>query len=1135
MRSGTFRIYLLGEPRFEFDGATHMFSAPPKTLPLLAYLLMHRHAPISREALAGALWPEARAADAFANLRRHLQYLDKTLPPAAEQQPWIEATRKTLLWNAQSAYWLDVELFETESRDAARRSHAVRLYAGDLCAGSDEEWLFFDRERLRTLQLANLASLCAQARERGQFVEASQYAQLILALDPWREDALRMILEMRALLGDRAGAIAQYETFVENLANELGVDPSEETIDLYERLRGSPGAPAELFAPLPYRERQPLIGRSNELATLREQWMRATQGHAKLVLIGGDAGIGKSALLENLADIAIADGGRVLRGASGTDEGAPYQVLAQALREEMPVESYLTEFSEDGDRLRLFEKFAELLSACEARTPVLVAMEDLHWAGNASVELLRYLVMRLTRSRVLFAGTYREGEVHRGHPLRALRRQLNGSGRLVNVALSALNVDDVAELAKSRVSRPLDAALVQRIHERTGGNPLFVVELLHHIMEAGTESIPQSVLEIVDQRLQRLSEDALVTVEACAIAGDGVSAEVLSEITGLCEADVTAALDVLVRRHILRQAAGSDSFAFVHEIIRSGVYERIPSSRRRHAHARMARILRELHGDHFSGIAASVGRHSELGGLSGEAAEAYAAAADAAAAVYGLSEAEHYAEKALQLAHSDEQRFRALRVLASVAGSRALREEQRAHVTAMRGIARGLSIREQGEALCIELDLLAAAGGANEQRALEELKRLAETEPYFAAAYSLRAGSRCARDGELKQAREALRAAVEGFRDAGDREGALRAYSALIEVCLDSGDPADTLLAEARSALGGESDARLEARLANVRTKALVKIRPLEAYEAAGEMLRCAKLAGDVWLETQAYGALGRAAAVVGRMDEARAQLRTCAELCAITGAGADLVRTLNWQGIAELRVANHESARVFAGEAARLARSQRMIVEEVQALSTLGAAWLYAGELESGTEHLQNALTLIEAHGLAGLRAGVINCLGETKIWKGDLKGGTALLEESIALVREQGDTDAELAYSIPLAMAYVAAGRVHQAQPAAAAISDQLERIAAFRFHPQAILWAAAHLLRFVGRQNEAEAFARRAYETYVQAYASIRDPQSRAAFERYAYNGLLIGTHERGEWIDDPVRAWFVPPSRWETQAV
>ena len=230
-RTANSRIHLLGQPRFTLFGQPHRFSAPPRTLPLLAYLLLHRNAHLTRQSVALALWPDDSEEAARTNLRRHLHHLKEALPSL--DTPWFVADGETLRWQADSQASFDVELFERRIA-AGELDEAVAIYAGDLLPSLYDDWIVADRERLRALYNGALETLLVRARSRREFALASEYAHRILLEDPWREDRLRQLMSIRYESGDRTGALRDFETFAQRLQSELNAEPMAETIALRE-------------------------------------------------------------------------------------------------------------------------------------------------------------------------------------------------------------------------------------------------------------------------------------------------------------------------------------------------------------------------------------------------------------------------------------------------------------------------------------------------------------------------------------------------------------------------------------------------------------------------------------------------------------------------------------------------------------------------------------------------------------------------------------------------------------------------------------------------------------------------------------------------------------------------------------
>lgn len=1114
------RIYLFGEPRFETGGAVHAFKAPPKTLPLLAYLLLNRRGPVARETLAAALWPDADQREAFSNLRRHLHYLLKALPPLNGNAPWIRAGQKTLAWNLDSPYWLDVETFETEIQERALRARAVRLYSGHLYERCVEDWIDFERERLRTLQLSALAQLAAEARERSSFVEALQYAQLILAADPWREDALRTIVDIRMLLGDRAGALAEYERFAERLRQELQTEPLGETQNLYQRIRGLKDAPAAEQARAT--GAVTLIGRQNEYATLRDEWQRAVRGEGRSVLLGGEAGIGKSTLVQALADSVTESGGSVLRGAATPHEDAAlaaFAPIADALDADLSAP-----LSSENERLRGFEHFAALLAQRAQSAPVLVIIEDLHWAGSTTFDLLRYLLLRLANAPVLFVATYREFQTPRTHPLRSLRRQLSKTRRCTTMALSALSREEAAALACLCAGKTLTDDLLQRIYERSDGNPLFVVELVRELRNSGPEAVPGSIHEIVRERLGRLGQDARALLQTAAVAGAFPSPELLVEITGFREADVLLALDELIASHFLRQRA--DGVTFVHDVIRQSVYEGIREDRRRAIHARAGLALRALYEDRFGDVAAAAAWHFENGGVTGAAAAAYGVAAQHAFDMYAVDEAAMYALKAMQLSADPRDRFQGLRILELVAGAQANRALQGQYLQQMRALSPELLEDERAHALLRTVDFAAGESHEAHQAALHELEELVRQMPGYAPALDLRAGEALSRHGDFVQAREPLQRALAAYSDGRDSDALLRCLTALFIVANLGGsqsalDEIREQIRRTRASLAPQADARLNARLMQAQSAALLDRDPVAAHEVAVAMLEHTQDANDLWLESRAHLLVGACAARRMLLGEAQSHLRRSAEIEAIVGRHREIARVRSWQVMVENRCADFESARLLGNDGLEAARACEAWDLIYSILGNLANTAVWAGDLQTARNNLTESLRLGEQRGYDN--SSQQSLLGEVEIGLGNLDRGVRLLEQARDAAAPQSRALSVHRVHLPLllGLAYLARGRENDARICAESIRSEIDAFACYYVHPQMHLWSAAQFLRMLG-YRESESFARAARIRLTEIAATIDDERTRTRFQDFVFNRLIAANAE----TQDPLKAWYLP---------
>lgn len=1118
------RIHLFGEPHFEHRGAAHAFAAPPKTLPLLAFLLLHRNAPVARETIATALWPESDREESLANLRRHLHYLNKALPQDASQVPWISASTRAVCWNVSAPYWLDVEVFEAQSQDRQYRAHAVRLYSGDLYERCADDWMFFERERLRSLQMSNLALLAADARARKAYLQALQYAQLMLALDPWREDALRSVLEIRGLLGDTAGALAEYERFAARLNAELGVGPSEETAQIYARLRRS-GARGTAHGSETADETQPLAGRKNELAMLADEWQRARQGRSHLFLIGGEAGVGKSTLLEALAGIARNDDAQVLRGAAATD--MPYQAFVDVLRHLPDATPTLHDIANrqpasSDDRLQFFDAIAQVLERAAAR-PTLVLLEDLHLAGAATLDLLRYLLGRLRDSPVLFAASYREHEIDRSHPLRAIRRQLARSGELSHLAVTPLDRQSAYDLLRSRASRPLTDESMNHIYEAADGNPLFMIEALHQLAQGDFERLPASVATMVHARLDSLNAQARMVAETAAVAGRQCTVELVAQTAGMREGEALRAFDELTERHIVRECMRTEpgEFTFVHDIVRQAVYEHIPAQARRRKHARLGRVLQELHARDLPEHAGVLARHFEQGGLHDEATQMYACAAEAALRLYALEEAQYCALKVRDLSGDPSAQARALFIIDSVARSRGARAERTDALQALGPIVAALAPGLQAEFWFRRAELLAVTNDPRAEEALEQLRAAAGGDACLHARFLLLRGEYLHQHGKHDEAMAELREAQRLFEEAGDVQSALACYPTWLAASISSGELGPEVIERITHA-EDLTDPRTAALTASARSSALYNYDPSGGYAAAEDMLHAARQAGDRGLEALAQRKLGNHAAQLNRLSTSESHLRLSAELTLASGHPYNIAAIRVDQMQVANRASHYKAAYEFYEEAFAAARACGSLDLQVRAQVYRCDADVLAGNFESAFENVRPLLEKAECAGLGGILPGIIYLLGTLQVGlESPVRGIDTILRARKIYSRFRIN---HANYPAILGLAYLCAGDVPRAQECARDLRDQKADVARLFYWPQASLWAAAQLFHFLGRGEDALEFAQAAYERYGEMLAGLHEGPMRDAFLIYRFNRAIVALHERGAWAGDPLKTWF-----------
>jgi DNA-binding SARP family transcriptional activator len=649
--------------------------ASRKAQALLAFLALPPGAAHPRDKLAALLWPELSAAPARANLRQVLFALRHAL---AGSDP-LQTDGDTVALDPARVD-IDTADFESALHDPTpeRLAAALALYRGDLLEGLRvqeapyEEWLAAERERLREGALEGLARLLTHQRSSGDLEAAVQTALRLLALDPLQEPVHRALMRLYAALGRRSDALRQYHLCVTALRRDLDVDPEAETKALYQDIVRRRAAAAVHGSgavtgggPDDRVERRwrpvddvPMVGRAAERARLAEALALAWAGRAQAVVLTGEAGIGKSRLVREVAGEVEARGGTVAAGlAFETEQVLPFRPWIAALRAgrllDPPSSDRLTPihraalghvFPEIGratapagefDFLRLFEAVAAIIRASAARQPVLIALEDLHWADEMSLRLLAFLCRQLRDAAVLVLLTVRDGE-----PSATLLHQTLGElrhdGRLTLLPIAPLSRAETAALAAEVIPhRP--RGLDEQIWHASRGNPFVAVETLRALSAgarapgAGDElPVATAVRTLVARQLNRLGEAGRRAAAAAAVIGREFDFALLPRVADLDEERAAEAVEELVRHRLLHDVGGR--FELAHDLIRQIVYDEILPPRRAVLHRRVAAAIEAAHGPDLAPHVTALATHYRLAAAWPEAAHYLERAGLAAAA-----------------------------------------------------------------------------------------------------------------------------------------------------------------------------------------------------------------------------------------------------------------------------------------------------------------------------------------------------------------------------------------------------------------------------------------------------------------------------------------------------------------------
>lgn len=706
-----------------------------KVQALLAYLVLHHERTHTRAYLAGLLWPDVSEEKARTSLRTALAILRKQLEiaPGLERGAYLYADELSVRWQPKAEWWCDAVEFVRQIEQARKSNRsedyetASQLYTGTLLDGWYDDWVLPLQERWQQWYADALERLIICYEEQHNAKAALDAAQRLIHLDPLREDAYRALMRAYAALGERAMVREHYYRCKQVLATQLRVNPSKATIQLYRTLMSTdishavstgegekavslpatqpqptPPAPAQHVSP---ESGLPMVGRETELAELLRIWGATRRGQGSVVMLEGEAGIGKTRLLQALSNHTVAAGGLNLTGGAYTlGASVPFAPVLEAIRApllETPslllsglAPAWRAELAmlwpalwavwsdlppnpplpSDHSQLRLFEALTQLVLHVSRSQPVLLVLEEMHWADSSTMSWLGYILRgrRFTNAPVMLILTLRPEEMVSQPALQEWQRMVLSTPGLHRLALGRLAPADVSSIVTAllnehRSEANLPSQVIQRLYTKSDGNPLFVVELMRSWQAAGlldltqpaegtppalqsvtaaTEAepslpLPQRLQIIIAERIAHLSENAQSLLRTAAAIGQTIPASLLLEAGELEHALALAALDELLRHGVLVSGAG-DQLHFSHEKLRETMYTGMNQLRQRALHGRIAAVLEKQNPNLYSDLAEQLAYHYSLSNQPARALEYEIQAGDRAVALGALSVAARY-------------------------------------------------------------------------------------------------------------------------------------------------------------------------------------------------------------------------------------------------------------------------------------------------------------------------------------------------------------------------------------------------------------------------------------------------------------------------------------------------------------
>jgi DNA-binding SARP family transcriptional activator/tetratricopeptide (TPR) repeat protein len=628
---------------------------------LFAFLVLNRHHSASRDELIDALWPARPPSSPTAGLSSVLARVRRAIGPG------VIAGRAQLVVRFDVDSEIDVETAVAAVPDAQRYLEAgdpkaaialvdvaLDIVGRRLLPEFDEPWVEAKRRELDALKPALLELRTRAGLTLGgvELAGAELTARTLAERYPYRESGHALLMEAQARHGNVAEAMQTYQRLRELLRDELGTAPSPSVVALHDRLLRSgsleeapapaPAPPvAAAWIPLPSLGSgggdRPFVGRQGALELLGTTWERATGGRLQFVVLVGEHGVGKTQLAARFARDMHSRGALVLYGRCDEEAIVAYQPFVEALRHALRHNdlastaqlagslrtlgrlvpeargSQVADHAEEPDsdagemgRFILFEAVCRILRYLASQQPALLILDDLHWADQPTLKLLRHMIRDLETSSLMVLGAFRGEEVPRDAGLAGVLADLRREHPLVRVRLGGLDEEAADELVATRLNSRQTPAFVRALHSETAGNPFFMHEVLLSLQESGALAegaqapehaldrmgVPAGVEEVISRRLARMSATAVNALTVAAILGNRFELGTVREVLAEPDEAVVAALEEAIEAGlIVEESERIDGLTFCHGILREAIYSRPTKSRRARLHQRVGEVL----------------------------------------------------------------------------------------------------------------------------------------------------------------------------------------------------------------------------------------------------------------------------------------------------------------------------------------------------------------------------------------------------------------------------------------------------------------------------------------------------------------------------------------------------------------
>lgn len=639
----TLEIFFLGDYRILWNKTPLQPFPTKKARGVFAYLLSLQKRSISRTHLAGVFWPEFSEARAHRNLNTTLWRIRQVLP-----EGYIKSDCDMLRFDWDGDYWYDGEVFLdscthydlSDPEELARVEAALQLYRGDFLAGFYEDWALLEVEQYRLVYLNTLYNLI-DFYAPSNLNRALDYGQRFLAVDPLREDVHRRVMDMLRKSGQLVAALNQYDTCRRVLESELGVEPSLETRRIFEQVRDAqtsgPSILSKDRAASPFFLNQdkhiPLVGRHVERAQILARLDNLQEQGGEIVFLEGEAGVGKTRLLNDIAEGAQWRGIHVFWGHCRDEPYAPLIEILQSCLTPLRLKQLKTLVDEttlfavaqlipdirgelelpdalhlgsEARQAQLHQALIRVLDALATISAHIFIIEDWHRMETATLAFLQEFAQTPQLRGLLIFGSGRSAETRDRKAVWNAVLEMDRLNKLDRVELPRLSLEELFELISSAVSsKRVDRLFIEKLFEKSLGNPLFALEILRTMIEQGIVSrntnglwqidpwreivFPEAAQDILSARLNSLAATERHLLHVAAVIGNSFDFDLWHNVLSVSESEFLAGSSELLRRQFIYET--SQGYRFAHDLIRETAFDALSPSERIRLHGKVGLAL----------------------------------------------------------------------------------------------------------------------------------------------------------------------------------------------------------------------------------------------------------------------------------------------------------------------------------------------------------------------------------------------------------------------------------------------------------------------------------------------------------------------------------------------------------------